>query len=108
MARENATITESSDMSALKQDIEQLRSDLASLTKHIKGLGQNAVAQARSAGADRVDELRGELERTVDQLRQQGEASVAKVESVIQERPLLSLLAAFGVGMLMTRLLERR
>ena len=98
----------SDDLGALKADIGKLQSDLSSLTKHMKDIGGSAVADAQKAGTDKVDELRDELERTAQRLKRQGEASVAEVEKTIQERPLLSLAAAFGVGMLITRLLDRR
>ena len=109
MARQSAATDKASDdVSDLKDDIEKLRADLSSLTKHMKELGGSAVADARKAGEEKVDDLLGELDRTAQQLKRQGEASVAEVESTIRERPLLSLIAAFGVGMLITRLLERR
>ena len=109
MARQStSTGTNSGEFDDLKTDIDKLRADLSSLTKHMKEVGNSAAADAKKAGADKVDELRNELERTAQQLKRQGEASVAEVEKTIQEKPLLSLLAAFGVGMLITRFLDRR
>ncbi len=96
------------DLAKLKEDITRLRDDLASVSEHVAGLGRSSYGQAKTAGIDKIDELRQELERTYERLRAQGEASVADVERQVQERPLLSLLAAFGIGMLATRLLARR
>ena len=56
----------------------------------------------------KVEELGADLERAADALRRQGQASIAQVEDTIKERPLLSLLAAFGAGVLIARLLGRR
>jgi ElaB/YqjD/DUF883 family membrane-anchored ribosome-binding protein len=109
MARQNASTDDvADDVGKLRSDMDALRADFATLADHIKQIGGSAMSEARSRGADKVSELRKDLERTADHLREQGEASVAEVERTIQDRPLLSMLAAFGVGMLLTRLLERR
>jgi ElaB/YqjD/DUF883 family membrane-anchored ribosome-binding protein len=109
MARQDSsTDAVASDLGDLRADIEKLRGDLSALAKHMKEFSGSAVAEAQRAGSDQIDVLRTELERTAQQLKRQGEASVAEVEKTIQDRPLLSLAAAFGIGMLVTRLLERR
>lgn len=108
MAREAASVDVADDMTKLKQDIVQLRDDLSAISKQMAKVGQASLAQARATGADKVDELRAELERTYQRLRDQGEAGMAEVERTVQERPLVSLLAAFGLGMILTKLFERR
>jgi ElaB/YqjD/DUF883 family membrane-anchored ribosome-binding protein len=67
-----------------------------------------ALARAQTAGALKIEEFGVDLERAADALRRQGQASIAQVEDTIKERPLLSLLAAFGAGVLIARLLERK
>lgn len=97
----------SDDMGKLKDDIAALRADLSSLTKSMKSMGNSAVGDLQALGAEKFDELRAELERTSGEVRQKGEASVAEIERAVRERPLMSLLAAFGAGMLITRLMDR-
>jgi ElaB/YqjD/DUF883 family membrane-anchored ribosome-binding protein len=109
MARTTDTPTDAAeDFEAIRKDLDTLRTDVAALSRHLKGLGEGKLEQLRAVGGDKIDVLRAELEQTVDQLRRHGQESVASVERTIQDKPLMSLLAAFGAGMLIARLLERR
>jgi ElaB/YqjD/DUF883 family membrane-anchored ribosome-binding protein len=96
------------ELEAIKEHVEALRTELALLTKHIKGLSSATLARAQTAGALKIEELGADLEHAAEALRRQGQASVAQVENMIRERPLVSLLAAFGAGLLIARLLERK
>jgi ElaB/YqjD/DUF883 family membrane-anchored ribosome-binding protein len=81
----------------LQSDMEQLRADVSAMMETIGKLAQDG----KQEGARRVREVR---DRVIDQAEKSKEA----VESQIVERPLISVLAAFGVGMLLGRLLDRR
>jgi ElaB/YqjD/DUF883 family membrane-anchored ribosome-binding protein len=108
MAKEMEPATKADQgLDAIKEHVEALRTELAMLTKHI-GLSSATLARAQTAGALKIEELGADVERAAEVLRQQGQASLAQVENTIRERPLLSLLAAFGAGILIARLLERR
>jgi ElaB/YqjD/DUF883 family membrane-anchored ribosome-binding protein len=109
MVKEVETATKADqELDAIKEHVEALRTELATLTKHVKGLSSAALARAQTAGALKIEEFGVDLERAADALRRQGQASIAQVEDTIKERPLLSLLAAFGAGVLIARLLERK
>jgi ElaB/YqjD/DUF883 family membrane-anchored ribosome-binding protein len=103
-----AAIKADQELDAVKEHVAALRTELAALTTHIKGLGSAKLGQAQSAGSLKIEELSADLQRAADALRQQGQASVAQLEDMIREKPLISLLAAFGAGVLLARLLERR
>ena len=108
MARQSTASSDASDdMEKLRDDIEKLRADLSSLTKHMKEAGGSALEDAQALGAEKLEELRAEIERASGKVQQQSAASIAEIERTVQERPLLSLLAAFGAGMLITRLMDR-
>lgn len=96
------------DLAAVRQDIDALRKDLAALTKSLKGAGESGFEKVAAAGRAKAQEIEGGLEQAMKTLRGQGEVSVAQIERVIHDKPLTSLLAAFGAGMLIARLLERR
>lgn len=109
MAREtDAASKADQELDAVKEHIQNLRTELATLTTHIKGLSGAKLEQAQLAGSLKIEELGADLQRAADALRQQGQATVAQVENTIREKPLISLLAAFGAGILIARLLERR
>jgi ElaB/YqjD/DUF883 family membrane-anchored ribosome-binding protein len=109
MAREtDAASKADQELDAVKEHIQSLRTELATLTTHIKGLSSAKLEQAQLAGGLKIEELGAELQRAADAVRQQGQASVAQLENTIKEKPLLSLLAAFGAGLLIARLLGRK
>jgi ElaB/YqjD/DUF883 family membrane-anchored ribosome-binding protein len=110
MARQVETATKEADqeLDTIKEHVEALRTELAMLTKHVKGLSGAALARAQTAGALKIEELGADLERATDALRRQGQASITQIEDTIKERPLLSLLAAFGAGVLIARVLGRK
>ena len=109
MAKEMETATKpDQELDAIKEHVEALRTELSMLTKHIKGLSSATLERAQSAGGLKIEELGADLQRAAEALRRQGQMSVAQVENTIREKPLISLLAAFGAGILIARLLERK
>lgn len=96
------------DLGTLKEDIARLREDLASVKSTLATLGKRSAAQAKAAGSAKVDELQDEIERIMDDLQLRGRDTLAGVEKTVHERPLTSLLAAFGLGFLISRFLDRR
>lgn len=96
------------DLDTLRQDLEQLRTDVAALRQHLVEAGAARVEAARAVGAARLGELEGGLVRLADGLGTQGREGLARLERTVKERPLASLLAAFGLGVLLSQLLDRR
>lgn len=92
----NANKGSDKDLESLKADLNALRSDLAALTESLKERGYK---QAR-AGFDRAKaqayEVRDQAMHTAENVGQQ-----------IEERPFTSVLAAFGVGFVLGKLLSR-
>jgi len=87
----------SSDMDKLKRDIQELRNDLAAIAGDIRSLGS-------AKGQDTLDRF--------EQLGQEALKRAAAVEERIgkdiTEKPLTSVLAAFGIGYVIGKLLDRR
>ncbi|MDF1586162.1 hypothetical protein [Marinimicrococcus flavescens] len=92
----------------LKASYEQLRRDVDQLRQELLAAGGERGAAARTAVERRLEAMRHELEGLPAELREKGQATAARVEAVVRERPVTSLLAAFGIGMLIAHLLERR
>lgn len=90
-----ATNTEQ-DISQLKDDMTKLKADLASIASTLK---QEAGERARH-GYDRVREAGN---HAADYARSGAHA----VEHQIEERPLVSVLSAFGIGFVIGKLLDR-
>ncbi|WP_370203255.1 DUF883 family protein [Alloalcanivorax venustensis] len=89
-------MSQSPETEALKKDMDQLRRDLGALTEAFKRNSQ----QRAQAG---VEHARDQF----DQVRRQAEGQAEQVGSHIKERPFTSLLSAFGVGLLIGKLISR-
>jgi len=88
------------DLDVIRDDIEALRKDLARLMEHVKsGAFQNI--------AGRVEEMSDDARRLYSQALAEGERSAEALTRQVEERPLTSLLIAFGLGFLSSRLVLR-
>lgn len=81
----------------MKGDVQALKADLKSLTESLR---RQAEHQAR-AGYDRVREASGKA-------RDQAKAGADALGDQIEERPLVSVMTAFGVGFVIGKLLGRK
>ena len=96
------------DTSRLEGDIEQLKKDLKKLNDTLVGLGREGFDAVQSEGAARLEALRKEADDIAKRLKGKGQVQYDALEAQVQEKPLLSLLAAFGLGMIISRLVDRR
>jgi ElaB/YqjD/DUF883 family membrane-anchored ribosome-binding protein len=94
----------SPDLAAIMTEVAMLKRDLAALNRDLKGNGSNAVACARSA----VGQFRDDALRLYGNVTAQGERSVKAIGRRVEERPVASLLIAFAVGFLGSRILPHR
>jgi ElaB/YqjD/DUF883 family membrane-anchored ribosome-binding protein len=96
------------DFSQLKADFERLSEGLGALRQHLVGLGVEGARGVQDAGLAQLDQVRRDLDDLSVQLRRQGRDALGEVERTVRERPLASLLMAFGAGMVLSRLFGRR
>ena len=89
------------DIENLKDNVAKLRADLSQITQTLleKGKSETEVAKDRL-----IEELKYELEAA----KAKGKETVETVESQIQEKPFMSLLIAFIVGLVLGKLFDRR
>jgi len=88
------------DLDALREDVTKLRADLSQLAKALLEKGKSETDSAKDKV---VDELMAGL-RTA---RVRGNDTVESVEHRIQEKPLMSMLIAFFVGLLLGKLFDK-
>lgn len=77
------------DAAKLKAEIEKLRKDFSEVTETLKQL---SAEQARES---------------VNRIYQQAKKTSKQVEEEIQERPITSVVTAFGIGFILAKLLDR-
>jgi len=92
-----STATISNDTDQLKADVAKLRQDLTHLMTATADLGRDTVAVAN-------DKVRAGMRAA----RQKGTEGAELLSQSIEERPVASVLIAFGLGVLAAKLMERR
>lgn len=90
-----------SSTAQLKKDIEGLKDAVAKLIADAKEEGRTRGRNANAAVSDKAAEIGHAL-------GEQGRKSAAAIEKTVQNRPVQSLLIAFGVGVLVSQLLRRQ
>jgi ElaB/YqjD/DUF883 family membrane-anchored ribosome-binding protein len=96
------------DLDTVKDDLAKLRSDIAELTQRLVDTGRSEVSNARERFRAEARNLRRELRETLNDTGERGLQAVESVEQLLMDKPLVSLLAAFGLGLLVGTLLQRR
>lgn len=96
------------ELDALRADMAKLRGDLSGLSDAMKEAGLRRVEGAQETLAELAAALRDEVQGALGVARDRSKKSVEAVEHTIEEKPFLSLLTAFGVGVLLGKLLDRR
>ncbi|WP_027891199.1 YhjD/YihY/BrkB family envelope integrity protein [Calidithermus chliarophilus] len=88
------------DFEALKADFQALRSDVMSLMSSLK-------ETAGSKAKDLANELRHTGGELTHQVKEKGSEIAATLETQVKDRPLMSLLVAFGAGLVLSRMINR-
>lgn len=88
------------EFGVVKEDLAKLRADIANLSAALKDLTSETVH-------DRIDSIKGRIDRLSHDARDQGRQALDDLADRIEERPVSSVLIAFGVGILLGRLFDR-
>lgn len=88
------------DLDAIRNDIDALRKDLARLLEHVKAGAFHNIA-------GRVEEMSDDARQLYKQALAEGERGAEALARQVEERPLASLLIAFGLGFIGGRLVLR-
>lgn len=97
------------ELEAVKADLAQLRGDMTDLLKAVKEQNeqrvQNQANQAREGVKAAFDEGVDTLNRGYEQVRTQSRERVDDAEQVLSNHPLTSVMAAFGIGFVVAKVL---
>jgi ElaB/YqjD/DUF883 family membrane-anchored ribosome-binding protein len=92
------------DFATIVSDLAALRRDFADLMGQMKS---GAIKDANGAAENILGQLGDRANRLYDSVTAQGKRSVKAIGREVEERPVMSLLIAFGVGFVASRLLTR-
>jgi ElaB/YqjD/DUF883 family membrane-anchored ribosome-binding protein len=85
------------DVEALRSDLEQLRNDFAAMGRTVKALASEVGSETYARVRERAD-----------QARAQAEKAAGVVTQTIEDRPLVSILSVFVVGLIVGFLFGRQ
>ena len=98
------------ELEAVKADLAQLRGDVSDLLKVVREQNEQRVrdraTQARDDVQSAFEEGMDTLNRGYHRVRDQGERHVEEAEQLVGNHPLTSVVAAFGIGFVIAKLLD--
>lgn len=103
-----ATDTKQPDVEKLQKDIDDLKSAISTLTKDLQNTADDRGQRLGAAAREKLDEFGRSASGVARKAADRGRESAEYAAETIRERPLQSLLVAFGAGLLLAKLLDRR
>ncbi len=88
------------EFDTLKDDLGKLRADVSNLSSALKDVTSDTVRE-------QIDMIRARIDSIAADAKLQGRASLDDLTGRIEERPLASILIAFGAGVLIGKLFDR-
>ena len=99
------------EVDTLKADLDKLRKDISSLVSSFGDAATDEVKtrgrRARTAVGRATDRAGQVWDDATNEASRRGREGVAAVKQQIEERPVISLLVAFGVGLVIGKLINR-
>ncbi|HVC53426.1 MAG TPA: hypothetical protein VND87_15515 [Stellaceae bacterium] len=90
-------VSEQPDIVTLQADVQTLRTDFAKLAADLREIAGSGIARAQTQAQDSADRVWSGVKRQAEQVGHE-----------IEERPVMSALAAFGTGLILGMLLNSR
>lgn len=91
----------------LKVDMNKLRSDLAEVAQALMESGRAEAGEARTRLQEMAQQRLENVRQALDSARERGRDATDMLKQQVEEKPLMSLLVAFGAGMLLGAILKR-
>lgn len=88
-------------------DLEAIAADMTALKRDFEKLAGTLRKSGNGAARDAAQAIRDETAHLYEKVQEQGERSVQAVRTQVEERPITSLLIAFAIGFIGSRLLPR-
>ena len=92
----------------LDKDVKTLKEDLSKLREDLTGIAQSLLEKGKSEAESAKEKLDEGIGDEFQAARDKGRETVEFLEGQIREKPLLSLLIAFILGLFLSKLFDRR
>ncbi len=91
------------DLQAVMNDIASLKNDIAALAGNLSNNAYNATTDATSKAANQIGE---QASRAYDNIAAQSQRSAKMVSQQVEAQPITTLMIAFAIGFVGSRLLS--
>ena len=99
--------TKSHAASEAAMEMEKLRADIATLRDDVARLVKTLASEAKGLASEAKGDASEEVRRLYAKLSEQSGRSARAIAHEVEERPLMALLLAFGIGFIGGSLLRR-
>lgn len=96
------------ELDTLKTEFSKLQADTADLLNELKQVASKKVKNAISKIKENVEDSEEEIINRFEDARIKGRELIENVEGHVSDHPVSSLVAAFGVGFVVAKLLRNR
>lgn len=92
----------------LQEEFDKLKTQVSDLASLLKEQGQQRASNVKSDLGDQVAEYEEKLKEQVAHAKDLGNENLEKVSCHVKEKPIASLLVAFGVGYVISKTLGHK
>lgn len=96
------------DLNALRKDLDNLSAAVKELSKDVKETAKSTSEAFMSRASGKIGAVGEEAAHFAQKMAGRGRETAESVAEVARERPFQSMLVAFGIGMVVAKLLDRR
>jgi ElaB/YqjD/DUF883 family membrane-anchored ribosome-binding protein len=96
------------DLETLRADLKGIREDLTHVMEGMKGTAGQKVKEVAQNLKESGEQVGMPVLDQVGRVKEKGTELAAQLEEHVRERPMTSLLVAFGAGLILSRMMERR
>ena len=97
--------TGNEEVEVLKDDIAKLREDIASLASAVLGAASDTLGDARAKVNGKSQQAQDEFSGKIDDGLERGKQFLDDLDTQVTRHPVGSVLVAFGVGLLIAKIL---
>ena len=108
MTVKKSTTEERADMDSLKEELANLRSDVASIVATLGKISQSKVAEATDSVTETLEENSNwdDMKSQIEQARAQGEQLSKDLGEEVSRHPIASIAIAFGIGYIASKIVK--
>jgi ElaB/YqjD/DUF883 family membrane-anchored ribosome-binding protein len=96
------------DLDTLRADLAALRASLEEVTSDLLNVGKDSATIAGRRLGERTAASRERLRNAYGAARDQSARAIEGLQTTIEDRPFVSIVAAFGLGFVLGKMLDRR